>query len=151
MERISILAVLITVEVIIFLLPTTGLYILGLGATLLLFFSANQGGGTPAYLAITLFLLIPGYSLYSLWWLGFNYRKTSLQHLPRHIVVGTAVGSLIALLFNLPFLLTSVESPTQYISKQGNFSMMLIYGGGPLIVGISILLAMWLRGEQKLL
>ncbi|MBU1832598.1 MAG: hypothetical protein KKF24_07865 [Gammaproteobacteria bacterium] len=143
--KISILVVLVIVEAMFFLLPTTGLYLLGLGTAVLGFFSANRGTVTPVYLAVAVFLLIPGYGLYSLWWLVFNFRKTSLQLLPRRIVAGATVGSLIALLFTLPFLLSGFEPPSQYVSRHENFRTMLIFGGGPLVVLISILLAMWSR------
>jgi len=151
MERISVLAVLVFAEAMLFLLPATGLYVFGLGVSILGFFSANRGTVTPAYLAVTAFLAIPGYGLYSLWWLVFNFRKTSLRLLPHHILVGAVMGAVTAIIFTLPFLLAGFEPPTQYVSRQENFRTMLAFGGGPFVVLISILLAMWSRGEQKML
>ncbi len=148
MRQTTMLTALIVVEAILLLLPATLLYIFGMGIAILGFFSANRGTVTPAFLGIAAFLIIPGYGLFSLWWLVFKFKNTSLPVVPRYIWGGIVTGTLTALLFVSPYLRTGFAPPTQYISWSENFKTMLYFGGGPLVVLFTILLSLWLRDRQ---
>ena len=148
MRQTTMLTALVVVEAIFLLLPTTLLYIFGMSISILGFFSANRGTVTPAFLAIAAFLTIPGYGLFSLWWLVFKFKKTSLPAVPRYIWGGIGAGALTALLFVSPYLRTGLAPPTQYISWSENFKATLYFGGGPLVLLFTILLALWLRDRK---
>lgn len=134
--------IIIAIEALLLLLPATLLYVGGMIFAILAFFGANKHGVTPAFLALAAFLSLPGYGLYSLWWLVANYRKVSPHEVPRFIWGGTIVGGLVALLFIFPFLLSGFTPPTQFISQTDNLNTMLVFGGGPLLVVLTLLVIM---------
>lgn len=141
---------IVAIEALLLLLPATLLYVGGMIFAVLAFFGANKGGVTPAFLALAAFLLLPGYGLYSLWWLVARYRKVSPREVPRFIWGGTIVGGLVALLFISPFLLSGFTPPTKFISQTDNLATMLVFGGGPLLVALTLLLIMqpWRKHDQ---
>jgi hypothetical protein len=144
------LTVLIIAEALLLLLPATLLYIFGVSAVIWGFFSGNRGGVSPAFLIIAALLTIPGYGLFSTWWLVFRFRKISLKEVPRYIWAGAVVGALAAFLFISAYLHTDFRLPAQHISWSENFKTMLYFGGGPLVVLFTILLSLWLRNRQQL-
>lgn len=138
---------LIVLEALFLLLPTTLVYAGGLLFSILSFSVANPSGVTPAFLVIAVSLLLPGYGLYSLWWLVFNHRKVSLHEMPRLIWGGVIVGCLVALVFISPYVLKGFAPPTPHISYVDNFITMLGFAGGPLLVAVTLLVVM--RPQRK--
>jgi len=120
-----------------------------MGIAVLGFFSANRGTVTPIFLIIATFLIIPGYGLFSLWWLVFKFKKTSLCEVPRYVWVGIVAGALTALLFISPSLRRGFAPPTQYISWPEHFKTVLYFGGGPIVVLFTILLLLWIRDRKN--
>lgn len=133
---------IVAIEALLLLLPATLFYLGGMIIAVLGFFGANQGGVTPAFLAIAAFLLLPGYGLYSLWWLIAKHQRVSPREVPRFIWSGVVVGALIALLFISPYVVTGFTPPTQFISYKENITVMLAIGGGPLLVALTLLAIM---------
>ena len=136
----SLVPIIIAIEALLLLLPATLLYVGGMMFLVLAFFGANKGGITPAFLALAAFLLLPGYGLYSLWWLVAKYRKVSAHEVPRFIWGGTIVGGLVTLLFISPLLLSGFTPPSQFISQIDNLTTIIVFGGGPLLVALTLLL-----------
>ena len=143
---------IVAIEALLLLLPATLLYLGGMLFAVLSFFGANKGGVTPAFLAIAVFLLLPGYGLYSLWWLVAKYQKISSREVPRLIWGGVAIGGLVALLFISPYVVTGFSPPTPFISHNENITAMLAIGGGPLLVALTLLAIMrpWRRNSGQL-
>lgn len=138
----GVLRLLIFSETVLFLLPSTVLFIAGFIFSILAAFGANKGAFTPAFLAITAGLLLPGYGLYSLWWLVVKFNKIVAQQVPRFIWIGVAVGSLVALLFILPFLSSWFSPAQQVISAAQDTTTVFLIGGGPLVVALTLLASM---------
>lgn len=133
------LTLIIWSEALLFLLPSTVLLIAGFIFSILAVFGANKGAFTPAFLAITTFLLLPAYGLYALWWLVVKINKVTAQQVPRFIWLGVALGSLLAVLFTLPFLI-SLFSPAQpVIPAAQDTTTLFLFGGGPLLVALTLL------------
>ncbi|HER34606.1 MAG TPA: hypothetical protein ENO19_03990 [Halothiobacillaceae bacterium] len=133
---------LVAIEALLFLLPTTLVYVGGVLFSILAFFGGNPPGVTPLFLGIAVFLLLPGYGLYSLWWLVLNHRRVSIFEIPRLIWGGVVVGCLVALLFISPYVLEGFAPPTAHISYADNLTTMLGFAGGPLLVVLTLLVAM---------
>lgn len=148
MLRTEIITVLVAVEAFLLLLPATLFYIGGIAFAILGFFLANRGTTTPIFLLIAGLLTIPGYGLFSLWWLVFKFTKISVNKVSGYIWGGVIAGALTAFFFILPYLFAGFAPPTPYISWFENFKTMLVIGGGPLIVLVTILLSMWLYGRK---
>lgn len=143
---------IIAIEALLFLLPATLFYLGGMLFAVLGFFGANDGGVTPAFLVIAAFLLLPGYGLYSLWWLVAKHKKVSSREVPWLIWGGVVVGGLVALLFISPYVVTGLTPPTPFISHNENLTVMLAIGGGPLLVALTLLVIMqpWRRNSGQL-
>ncbi len=93
--------ILVVVEALILMIPTTLMYLTGIAISILGFFQGNKGILTPAFLYIAGLLLLPGYALYSLWRLVFSYRRLSLSTIPIHIWFGLLIGVAISVLGRL--------------------------------------------------
>ena len=106
----------IVIEALLLLFPATLFYLAGMVFSVLGFFGANKSGVTPAFLAVVAFLLLPGYGLYSLWWLVVKHRKISRQDIPRYIWGGVVVGGVVALIFLSPYVISGFIPPTPVIS-----------------------------------
>lgn len=130
---------IVAIEALLLLLPATLYYLGGLLFAILGFIGTNQGGVNPAFLYIAISLLLPGYGLYSLWWLVAKHRTVSARQIPWHIWGGLIVGMLVALLFMLPFVFSWFTPPSQFITHKGNLGIMLIFGGGPFLVALTLL------------
>ena len=136
----SVLAsVIITIEALLLLLPTTIFYLGGMLFSIHAFFGANDGEVTPVFLVIAAFLLLPGYGLYSLWWLVAKHRTVSPSEIPRSIWGGIIVGGLVALIFISPYLISGFSPQALFSSR---VCYMLAIGGGPLLVSLTLLLVM---------
>lgn len=108
----TLVSIIIAIEALLLLLPATLLYFGGMIFTVLAFFSASKDGVTPAFLALAVLLLLPGYGIYSLWWLVIKNRKISPREVPKFIWGGMIVGGLTAF-FSLPhsFFLALILQP----------------------------------------
>ena len=133
---------IIAIEALLLLLPATLFYLAGMLIAVLGFFGANRGDVTPVFLVIAAFLLLPGYGLYSLWWLVAKHRKISPHEVPRFIWGGVVVGGLVALLFISPYVISGFTPPTPFVSHTDNLTTMLAIGGGPLVVALTLLVIM---------
>lgn len=142
MARLLVLGI-IFVQVAVFLTPTTLLFLGGMVFALASFLGANKGTVTPAFLAIAVFLLIPGYGLFSMWWLVLKFRKISIAQIPKYIWGGLVVGGITALLFALPFIFTGFNPRTPHISRGEMFRTLLVLGSGPFLLLITIFVFMW--------
>lgn len=136
--------VVVGLEVIAFLVPTTLFYASGMLFLILGFFGANDKP-TLAYLALAFPLLIPGYGLFALWWLVFKFRSISMGEIPGHIWAGLAVGIASALLFAVPFMKGGIS----YIIQWDNIRQVLLFGGGPLTVVMSLLILIWVQNKPR--
>lgn len=141
---------IIAIEALLILLPATLFYLAGMFIAVLGFFGASKGVVTPAFLVMAAFLLLPGYGLYSLWWLVAKHRKVSPCEVPRFIWGGIIVGSLVASLFTSPYVISGLSPPIPFISHTDNLTTMLAIGGGPLLVVLTLLVIMqpWRKGGQ---
>ncbi|WP_349616532.1 hypothetical protein [Azotobacter salinestris] len=144
------MSIIIAIEALLLLLPATLFYFCGMLIVIFVFFSANKGGVTPAFLVIAAFLLLPGYGLYSLWWPVAKHWKVSPCEVPRFIWGGIIVGGLVASLFISPYVISGLAPPTPFISHTDNFAPMLSIGGGPLLVILTLLVIMqpWRKSGQ---
>lgn len=144
---------MIAVEVIVFLVPTTFLHLFGQGWSLYL----TIANGTPAFnpgsprfnsawVGLTSVLFIFGYTLFSLWWLVFRFRSRTIKEIPKAIWLGITLGAIAALVFSVA---TGWSPPTKFISVADVFKAKAAFGGGPLILLITLLIAMKYR-EKKL-
>lgn len=134
--------IVVGLEVIAFLVPTTLFYASGMLFLILGFFGANDKP-TLVFLALAFPLLIPGYGLFALWWLVFKFRSISMGEIPGHIWAGLAVGVASALLFAEPFMNGGIS----YITQWENIQQVLLFGGGPLTVAMSLLFLIWLQNR----
>lgn len=144
---------MIAVEVIVFLVPTTLLYLFGQGWSLYM----TIANGTPAFnpgsprfnyawVGLTSILFLFGYMLFSLWWLVFRFRSRTIKEIPKAIWLGITLGGIAALAFSVA---TGWSPPTKFISVADVFKTKAAFGGGPLILLITLLIAMKYR-EKKL-
>ncbi len=143
---------LIAIEVIVFLVPTTFLYLAGQGWSLYL----TLANGTPAFnsgsprfnsawFGLTAILLVFGYALFSLWWLVFRFRTRTIKEIPRLIWLGIILGSLVAIAFST---LLAWSPPTKFISLADTMKTKAAFGGGPLILLVTLLVAMRYREKN---
>lgn len=138
-----ILGILITA-----LLPTTLVYILGLAISIAGTFNGNTHGITPAFLYLTMLLIIPGYSLSCLWWLIFKFQNLSLGGLPKKIWAGLVVGMVLSLVFLFPLITGEFESPIPYMNIKDNiFSVHIL--GAPLIITLLLIIFIGLKNSRK--
>lgn len=135
-------SIIIAIEALLLLLPATLFYFCSMLIAIFGFFGANKSGVTPAFLAIAAFLLLPGYGLYSLWWLVAKHRKVSPCEVPRFIWGGIIVGSFVASLFISPYVISGLAPPIPFISHADSLATMLAIGGGPLLVVLTLLVIM---------
>jgi len=122
------------------MLPTTVMYFFGMGILVLGYFQGNSGVFTTAYLYLAALLLLPGYSLYSLWWLILKYKKMTVREVPIFIWLGISVGVVFSIYYFSPFNLTP---PTEFISNSENLKTKLVFGLGPFIVLTTLVTIMW--------
>jgi hypothetical protein len=145
---------LIVIEVAVFLVPTTLLYLAGQGWSLYL----TLANGTPAFnpgslrfnsawFGLTAILLIFGYALFSLWWLVFRFRTRKINEIPKLIWLGIILGSLIAVASST---LLGLSPPTKFISFADTMKTRAAFGGGPLILLVTLLIAMRYREKNPL-
>ena len=143
----SAFTLILAIGALLFLVPATFGYLAGMFILLVGFFQTNKNGFAPAFLVLAAILLVPGYGLYSLWWLVIKSRKVTFATIPLFIYGGLIAGALTALLFIFPFLRLGLSPLTPYITHYDNFATMLMFGGGPLLLLITLLL--WLRFRRK--
>ncbi|WP_322521711.1 hypothetical protein SR882_02135 [Guyparkeria halophila] len=134
------LSVLVGIGTVFFLLPTTVVYVFGY---LFLLGPAWASHPEPATLVFSIVCLLPGYGLYSVWWLVLKNRSASFYQIPKYVWVGLAVGCLIAVLFYFPFMLSNSDT-----SYRDQLAQTLLFGGGVFLVAVTTLTAMWLERHE---
>ena len=139
-KKVKFLENILFIESFVFLVPTTILYITGLCVSIYLYFYGNKGMLTPFFLIVSGFLLIPGYGLFSIWWIISKFKYISIRTVPRYIWLGVVLGGLNALIFVYPIISASLSYPEKSRSIYNNMKLFIAYGGGPLIVLFTILL-----------
>lgn len=125
--------VVLMVLAIIFLAPTTVLYVTGMATLIFLSFKA------PVFLVLFCLLLIPGWGLYAalrmllftLKNLNLSLRTEGFQDPPSYIWAGLAVGVVCSLLITVPFITLGADS--------GDINALLIYGG-PLVLVVFLVI-----------
>lgn len=146
------LIALIAAEVVVFLVPTTLLYLFGQGWSLYLTlangttaFNLGSPHFNPAWFGLTSILLVFGYALISLWWLVFRFRSRTIREIPKAIWFGIIFGTIAVLAFTV---VTGWSPPTKFISVADLFKSKAAFGGGPLILLITLLIAMRYREKN---
>ncbi len=134
--------VTIILETLFFMVPTTILLTFGMAILILGFSQGNKDALTPAYLYFSGLLLIPGYTVYSLWWLVLSYHKLILSTIPLRIWFGLFIGATLTLFIVSPI---SMESLAESIISIKHFRKYLIFGLGPLIVVATLLTIIYLQ------
>jgi len=135
--------ILIAVIESMLLLPTTITYLGGMLIALLGAFTANNDGTVNlGFLRFAGVLILPGYALFSLWWLVLKFSKLTLSQVPVFIYAGLIIGTIISLFFISPLM---HAPPTPHITSSDSFIVIFEFGVGPLIVLSTIVLIMWLR------
>ncbi|GAB3540534.1 hypothetical protein GCM10027343_09740 [Noviherbaspirillum agri] len=140
--------VAIVLQVVVLLVPTTPFYLAGMLILILGFFGANEGL-TPAFLILAGLLLVPGFGLFALWWLVIRLRSIDIGEIPPRIWVGLTLGVGSALLFVSPTVSRRFKPPTPFTPQKDMIEKALIFGGGPLILVMSLLIVIWLRGRSR--
>lgn len=135
----------VVIEVLFFLLPTTVLFVFGMSISIAGFFGANRGVFTPVFLYIAGLLLLPGYSLYSLWWLIVKYKNLTLDTIPKRIWVGLIMGIALALWVNLPIRL----EPPEFISMSDYLHNKVDYGLGPVVVAMTVIFIIYFKNRSN--
>ena len=143
---------LIAIEVVVFLVPTTLLYLAGQVWSLYLTLANGTSAFNPgsprfnsAWFGLTAILLVFGYALFSLWWLVFRFRTRKIKEIPRLIWLGIILGSLVAVAFSI---LLGGSPPTKFISLADTMKTKSTLGGGPLILLVTLLVAMRYREKN---
>lgn len=144
--RDKIIYTIVVIEAIFLVLPTTLIYLSGLALSLLGFLHGNEGTLTPAYLYISMLLLLPGYSLFSLWWLIIRYKEMTVSAIPIHIWVGLLIGVLISFVISSPF---NLSPPTEFISIADHIQTKIVFGLGATIVVFTIILVIGIQNSSK--
>jgi len=140
---------IVVAESLIFMVPATLLLVAGIVLSILGFSQGNRGAFTPAYLYVLTFLVFLGFALYSVWWLIICYRKIILSTIPIHIWLGLLGGAIVTILIFSPF---RIEPPTSYISSAEFLRTKLVFGLGPFITTITLLLIIhFQKGSNKAL
>lgn len=145
----SLVSIALYVVAILLLLPATVFCSAGMSFAALGIFLSELGEINTFFLAIAVFLLLPGYGLYSLWWLVFMFNSITFKDVPFHIWLGITIGGLVAILFVSPFVLSGFKPPTEFTSWSESFEVMIIFGGGPLLVLITTVLFLWLKSKRE--
>jgi len=142
----TVFTVLLVFEALLLMVPTTIAFMFGMGLSLLGFSQGNQDAYTPAFLYISGFLLLPGYALYSLWWVLFSCHKLTIISIPVRIWLGLILGIIITLFIFSPF---RVESPTPFISPYEHFCTNLVFGLAPLVMTATLLIQIYVQGYSN--
>ena len=143
----KIIYAIVVIEAIFLVLPATLMYLSGLALSLLGFLYGNEGTLTPAYLYISMLLLLPGYSLFSLWWLIIHFKKMTISAIPIHIWAGLLIGILISFAISSPF---NLSPPTEFITIADHIQTKVVFVLGATIVVFTIILVIGIQnGSNK--
>ena len=136
---------ILVIEVFFLLLPTTAFFAFGMFFSIAGFFGANRGVFTPAFLYVAGLLLLPGYSLYSLWWLILKYKKLTIGIIPKRIWGGHIMGIVLALWVNLPIRL----EPPKLMSMSDYIHNKALLGLGAVIVTMTVILIIYINSRSN--
>ena len=126
------------------LTPTTAVYFFGL--FIALSGLVSHGAMRFTALGMLLLLLVPGYGLFSSWWLLFRFRELEqIRAIPKPILGGLAAGIGVAILF---LWISNSSSPSLLLSPK-HISNGIIAGGGPFLVSVTLMAAIHIRGRAR--
>lgn len=147
----AVMLALVGIEVLVFLIPTTLVYLAGLGWALIPIFAKVREPATQSTLPISIdflrvvgILIVLGYALLSLWWLVVIFRKITIQKIPRFIWLGVCLGVLAAIV-SLIACLNEFGIPKISMHTLDMLEVASLLGGGPLILVVTVLSAMHFR------
>lgn len=125
-------SIAILVSAALLLLPSTLFYLAAMFFVLLGAFAEGKGGPNVFYLSIAALLLVPGYGLYSAWWLAAKHRQAELK-IPMFVWAGIAVGSFAFLSLGGFGMLRALITPQVLSWDAERMHNVSSLGGGPLL------------------
>lgn len=131
-------SLVVVAEAFFLLLPTTLLYFFAAFFLLVTLMGAGSGDTWK----VALIMSLPGYGLYSLWWLVIKHRRVAFSDVPKYIWIGTGIGNLLSLIWAVSFMFQVLWPQPEFISYPDDVELLLIGGAGPLIVTLTILMLM---------
>lgn len=137
------LDLLVVAQAILLLVPSS--IVCGTG----LFFAVALVASSPANPAWHLLLgcvALLAYALASLWWLIFKHRSIQFSRIPRFIWAGLTFGVIAALLLSFPHLF-AMAFGAKSIGHSARY--VLDFGAGPLIVLVTVLVAIHYRAKAS--
>lgn len=147
----AVMLALVGIEILVFLMPTTLVYLAGLGWTLIPIFAKVREPATQSTLPIPIdflgffgIMIVLGYALLSLWWLVFTFRKITIQEIPRFIWLGVCLGVLAAIV-SLIACLNELGIPKISMHTLDMLKVASLLGGGPLVLVVTVFSAMHFR------
>ena len=141
--------ILVLLESLFFVLPSSGMYIFGMVILVNGTFTGNAGsfGFNTAFFIFTLIFLLPGYALYSLWWLILQYRNIiSFKLIPAYIYGGLLVGVFSTIVLASPF---RVSTSTKSIPLTEQLENKLYFGLGPLLVMVTLMVIIYFQSRSN--
>lgn len=152
LQKILITGVL-AVEALVFLVPATLLYLGALLLTANVALGGNHEGVDATFLVMVPLLLLPGYGLFSLWWLVMRHQEVCWREVPRRIRGGLVVGIVIAVAAIFAIMAQRTYPSRPFLPQEASYVMMLLTAMGPLLVAFTAVLAItrpW-RGKERVL
>lgn len=147
--RDKLILTLVLLEVLLLVLPSSLMYLLVMTILVVGSFTGHVGvfGFNAAFFLLTLVLLIPGYALFSLWWLIFKYRGINgFRLVPGYIYGGVLLGILSTLFLAAPF---SFSTSLEFISLAEQMKNKLYFGLGPFIVLVTLTAIIYFQRDSN--
>lgn len=116
--------------IIFFLIPSTLLYVFGEGLLIFSIFYTLSLDKVFSAIILPLALLLPGYGLFSLWWIVFKLDKINPNEIPFKIYLGQIIGGISCLVF---LIMGTTRSSLTHILT-GSPIQFFIFGAGPFII-----------------
>ncbi len=141
--------ILVLLESLFFVLPSSGMYIFGIVILVNGTFTGHAGsfGFNTAFFIFTLIFLLPGYALYSLWWLILQYRNIiSFKLIPAYIYGGLLVGVFSTIVLASPFRFSTSTKSIPLIEQLEN---KLYFGLGPLFVMVTLMVIIYFQSRSN--
>ena len=126
------------------LTPTTAVYFFCL--TIAFSGLASHGAMSFTALGVVFMLLVPGYGLFSAWWLLFRFRELEhIRAIPKPILGGLAAGFGVVILF---FWISNSSLPDLLLSSE-HISNAIMVGVGPFLVSVTLMAVIHIRGRAR--
>lgn len=145
----KLILIFVIIESLFLVLPMTLIYVYGMIALSIGTFSGHAGeiGFNSVFFILALIFLLPGYALYSLWWLILRYRKIfSFKLIPVHIYIGLVAGVFSTFILASPF---NFSSSTKFITLSENIIRKIYLGLGPFIVMITLFIIIYFQRRSN--